>query len=174
MLGGFKHSVHSSPDKSGAWILQANHLRGSVLIEGLSPLSLLTAWEGGSRCPQNSLQGYWTSPLAVGTPVVSPETVFIFIPLCRALLQPGSPSSQGRPCPRGPGDPQLRLPALRSPGFCRPDLISICLVNWSILLPEDRQAPLSAYLHASESSLCEAGGKRELFGALKRGSLSPT
>ena len=174
MLGGFKHSVHSSPDKSGAWILQANHLRGSVLIEGLSPLSLLTAWEGGSRCPQNSLQGYWTSPLAVGPPVVSPETVFIFIPLCRALLQPGSPSSQGRPCPRGPGDPQLRLPALRSPGFCRPDLISICLVNWSILLPEDRQAPLSAYLHASESSLCEAGGKRELFGALKRGSLSPT
>lgn len=139
MLGGFKHSVHSSRDKRGAWILQANHLRGSILIEGLSLLSPLTAWEGGSRCPQNSLQGYWTSPLAVGTPVVSPETVFICIPLCGALVQPGSPSSQGRPCPRGPGDLQFRLPALCSPGFCRSDLISICLVNQSIFLPEDRQ-----------------------------------
>ena len=139
MLGGFKHSVHSSHDKREAWILQANHLRGSILIERVSLLSPLTAWEGGSRCPQNSLQGYWTSPLAVGRPVVSPEAVFIFIPLCGALVWPGSLSFQGRPCPRGPGNPRFRLPALHSSGFCCSDLISICLVNRSILLPKDRQ-----------------------------------
>lgn len=79
------------------------------------------------------------TPLAVGSPVVSPETYsflsHLWSPAAVSCLRP----------PRGERPrawaPHLPPCSPRSPGFCRPDLISICLCEPVHSPPEDRQAP---------------------------------